>query len=87
MILGTTDAPEGPADPIDWAELNDHDRDIDWLFGDESGSYSDNESFTSDILTTSEELEFSAGSDYDSDVVSLLDFTLYHAIGTEFTCR
>lgn len=78
VILGTTDAPEDQAVPINWAKLErvaaseDYDSDVDWIFGDESGSYSDNESFTDNVSTTSEELEFSAGSDDDSDLDSLL---------------
>ncbi|MCJ1271816.1 ssDNA endonuclease and repair protein rad10 [Lobaria immixta] len=78
MILGTTNALEDEGVPIDWARLrrviasDDFDVDVDWIFGDQSGSYSDNESFTDHESTTSEELEFSAGSDDDSDLDSLL---------------
>lgn len=77
-IIGTTDAREGEAVPIDWVKLkrlianNGYDRDVDWIFGDESGSYSDNESFTDNDSSTSEELQFSAGSDDDTDLDSLL---------------
>ena len=80
-IVGTTDASEGEAVPIDWANLErlirngNHDKDVDLIFEDESGSYSENESFLvfPEVSTTSsEELEFSAGSDDDSDLDSLL---------------
>lgn len=80
-IVGTTDASEGEAVPIDWANLErlirngNHDEDVDLVFEDESGSYSENESFliSPEVSTTiSEELEFSAGSDDDSDLDPLL---------------
>lgn len=78
ILHGTTDTPEGEAVPVDWAKIkrvttsDEFDVDVDWIFPDQSGSYSDNESFTETVSTTSEELEFSAGSDDDSDLDSLL---------------
>ena len=80
-IVVTTDASEGEAVPIDWANLerlirNDHhDEDVDLTVEDEYGSYSEDESclvFPEVSRTSSEGLEFSAGSEDDSDLDSLL---------------
>ena len=81
ILLGTTESSDRKAVPIDWAKLervaasddsetasDDSDSDVDWIFGDSSGSYSDNESFTDNVSTTSEELEFSEGSDNDPEL-------------------
>lgn len=77
LLLGNTDSPEGEPVRIDWRKIErmyeDDGRntdDDDWIevFGDNSGSYSDNESFTDNVSTTSEELEFSTGSDDESDL-------------------